>query len=90
MKAIHAVNAALWQPGEQIENNDKQTDYYTRGRPRALRVIIVGLLSQHISWGLYEVSTIISQIIAHNYKDGITVLSTHTCIALLEKVSTVP
>ncbi len=90
MKAIHAVNAALWQPGEQIENNDKQTDYYTRGRPRAPRVIIVGLLSQHISWGLYEVSTVISHKDYCPYKDGITVLSTHTCIALLEKVSTVP
>ncbi len=45
MKANHAVNVVLWQPGEQILNlqTDKQTDnpndYYTRGRPRAPRVI---------------------------------------------------
>ncbi len=39
MKAIHAVNAVLWQPGEQIEifkQTNKQTDrLLTRGRPRA-------------------------------------------------------
>ncbi len=42
VKAIHAVNAVLWQPGEQIENNrqtNRLTDYYTRGRPRTPRVI---------------------------------------------------
>ncbi len=33
VKAIHAVNAVLWQPGELTQNN-RQTDYYTRGRPR--------------------------------------------------------
>ncbi len=58
MKAIHAVNAVLWQPGEQTRvsqtnkqtkrllypwpptraSGNKQTDYYTRGRPRAPRV----------------------------------------------------
>ncbi len=48
MKAIHAVNAVLWQPGEQThvsqtnkQTNKKPTDYYTRGRPRAPRVIIL-------------------------------------------------
>ncbi len=44
VKAIHAVNAVLWQPGEQIEKNrqtNRLTDYYTRGRPRAPRVIII-------------------------------------------------
>ncbi len=40
MEAIHAVNAVLWQPGEQTQNcreknEQRQTDYYTRGRPRA-------------------------------------------------------
>ncbi len=35
MKAIHDVNAVLWQPGELTQN---QTNYYTRGRPRAPRV----------------------------------------------------
>ncbi len=40
MKAIHAVNAVPWQPGEQthVSQTNKQTrqdDYYTRGRPRA-------------------------------------------------------
>ena len=42
MKAIHAVNAVLWQPGEQILNlqTDKPNGYYTRGRPRAPRVKI--------------------------------------------------
>ncbi len=31
MKAIHAVNAVLWQPGEQIEKSkqtNRLTDYY--------------------------------------------------------------
>ncbi len=65
MKAIHAVNAVLWQPGEQIRvsqtnkqtnkqtnrllypwpptraSGNKPTDYYTRGRPRAPRVIMI-------------------------------------------------
>ncbi len=37
MKAIHAENAVLWQPGEQRtdKQTDRLTDYYTRGRPRA-------------------------------------------------------
>ncbi len=41
MKAIHAINAVLWQPGEQTLKlqTDKPNDYYTRGRPRAPRVI---------------------------------------------------
>ncbi len=33
MEAIHADNAVLWQPGEQIENNrqtDGLTDYYNQ------------------------------------------------------------
>ncbi len=40
MKAIHAVNAVLWQPGEQIHKlrTNKPNDYYTRGRPHAPRV----------------------------------------------------
>ena len=34
VKAIHAVNAALWQPGEQTQNcrqTDRPTDYYITG-----------------------------------------------------------
>ncbi len=47
MKAIHAVSAVLWQPGEQThvsqtnKQTNKQTHYYTRGRPRAPRVITI-------------------------------------------------
>ncbi len=47
MEAIHAVNAVLWQPGDQTQKcrqknrqTDRSTDY-TRGRPRVPRVIIM-------------------------------------------------
>ncbi len=91
MKAIHAINAVLWQPGEQIlklqtdKQTDKPNDYYTRGRPRAPRVI---MLSNNASAKINNAHLHDQPEChgcSHNFLELPSFLPTPTCVYIINK-----